>query len=50
VEVIKSIMSDPEWLEATKDQVDWVDVPKALISLGYCTLYMQGGESVNMPN
>jgi hypothetical protein len=48
VETIKNIQSDPDWLEAVQDQVDWVDVPKALLSLGYHTVYVPGGELVNL--
>jgi len=49
VQVIKNVMSDPDWLAATKDQ-DWVDTTKALVSLGYSTPYLlQTGEIVNIP-
>ncbi|KAJ5122564.1 Dimeric alpha-beta barrel [Penicillium atrosanguineum] len=37
METIKKIMSDPDWQVAVKDQDKWVDVPKALVSVGYCT-------------
>jgi hypothetical protein len=30
-------MSDPDWQEAIKDQDKWVDVPKALVSVGHST-------------
>lgn len=46
-EVIKNIMSDPDWAVALKDQDDWVDVPKALVSLGYSTTYVKDGKAVN---
>lgn len=45
--VIKNIMSDPDWAAALKDQDDWVDVPKALVSLGYSTTYLRDGKPVN---
>ncbi|KAJ5681626.1 Dimeric alpha-beta barrel [Penicillium maclennaniae] len=37
LEVIKEIMSDPDWHVALKDQDKWVNVPKALVSVGYST-------------
>ncbi|KAH8689030.1 hypothetical protein BGW36DRAFT_391588 [Talaromyces proteolyticus] len=49
IDVIDKIMPDPEWLEACADQFDWVDVPKALVSLGYATTYFQKGEAVVLP-
>jgi hypothetical protein len=43
-------MSDPDWLEAIKDQDDWVDTSKALVSLGYSTPFLlETGEVLNMP-
>lgn len=49
--VIQSVMSDPDWAVALKDQDDWVDTAKSLVSLGYCTPYLlKTGEVVNMPN
>jgi len=39
VHVIKNFMSDRDWLVAIKDQDDWVDTTKALVSLGYSTTY-----------
>ncbi|KAJ5832848.1 Dimeric alpha-beta barrel [Penicillium riverlandense] len=47
VEVIKNLMSDPDFAASLKDQDDWVDVPKALVSLGYSTTYLQDGKPVN---
>ncbi|KAI1635699.1 hypothetical protein F4809DRAFT_427955 [Biscogniauxia mediterranea] len=49
VETIKKVMSDPDWPVAVKDQDDWVDMSKALLSLGHCTPYLlETGEVVNM--
>lgn len=48
VETIKKIMGDPEWLIAVKDQEDWVQVSKALVSLGYSTPYVLNGKPVNL--
>ncbi|KAJ5233374.1 Dimeric alpha-beta barrel [Penicillium citrinum] len=45
-EIIKNIMSDPEWQVAIKDQDKWVDVPRALVSIGYSTTYFQRGKSL----
>jgi hypothetical protein len=49
VQTIKNVMSDPEWLDAIKDQDEWVDTSRALVSLGYSTPYLlETGEVVNM--
>ncbi|KAJ5355697.1 Dimeric alpha-beta barrel [Penicillium concentricum] len=48
VETIKKVMSDPEWQIAVKDQSDWVQVSKALVSVGYSTPYVLNGKPVNM--
>jgi len=48
VQVIRSIMGDPEWLEVIKDQEEWVDTSRALVSLGYATTYLSEGKVVNM--
>jgi len=45
-EIIKDIMSDPDWQVAIKDQDQWVDVPRALVSIGYSTTYFQQGKSL----
>ncbi|KFA63345.1 hypothetical protein S40285_09943 [Stachybotrys chlorohalonatus IBT 40285] len=48
-QAIKNVMSDPDWPAAIKDQDDWVDTSKALLSLGYHTPYLlKTGEVVNM--
>ena len=31
------IMTDPDWQVAVQDQDKWVDIPKALVSVGYST-------------
>ncbi|KAJ5177398.1 Dimeric alpha-beta barrel [Penicillium coprophilum] len=49
VDTIKKVMSDPDWQVAVKDQGDWVQVPKALVSVGYSTPYVINGEPVNLP-
>lgn len=50
VQTIKNVMSDPAWQEVIKDQEEWVDTSKALVSLGYHTPYLlETGEVVNMP-
>ena len=46
---IKDIMSDPEWLIAVKKQDDWIQVSKALVSVGYSTPYVVNGKPVNLP-
>jgi hypothetical protein len=49
VGTIQAVMSDPDWQAALKDQDDWVDTDRALVSLGYCTPYLlETGEVVNM--
>ncbi|KAJ5953004.1 Dimeric alpha-beta barrel [Penicillium vulpinum] len=49
VETIQKIMADPEWQIAVKDQKDWVQVSKALVSLGHSTPYVLNGKPVNLP-
>lgn len=50
VQTVMNVMSDPDWALAIADQEDWVDVPRALVSLGYSTPYLlETGEVVNMP-
>ena len=50
VDIIKNVMSDPDWPAAVKDQDAWIDTSKALLSLGYVTPYLKkGGEVVNLP-
>ncbi|KAI1122381.1 hypothetical protein F5Y10DRAFT_287266 [Nemania abortiva] len=49
METISKVMSDKEWSTAIKDQEDWVDVKRALVSVGYSTPYLlETGEVVNM--
>lgn len=49
METITNIMSDPDWQLAVKDQENWVDVPKALVSVGYSTPYLLNKKPVNFP-
>ncbi|KAJ5113476.1 hypothetical protein N7456_002010 [Penicillium angulare] len=49
MEAISAFMTDPEWAEVLEDQVDWVDIPKALVSFGHSTSYMLNGKPVNVP-
>ncbi|KAK3326510.1 hypothetical protein B0H66DRAFT_589111 [Apodospora peruviana] len=49
MQTIKNVMGDPDWAVAIKDQDDWVDMERALVSLGYCTPYLlKTGEVVNL--
>ncbi|KAI0118031.1 EthD domain-containing protein [Hypoxylon sp. NC0597] len=49
VQAIRNVLADPEWAAAVKDQEDWVDTSKALVSLGYSTPYLlETGEIVNL--
>lgn len=49
MDVIKEVMSDPDFLFSIKDQDEWLDTSKALVSLGYYTPYLlESGEVVNM--
>jgi hypothetical protein len=52
MEIVRNVMSDPDWVGvALKDQEEWVDVPKALVSVGYCTSYLLASRDVvNMSN
>ncbi|KAK8122210.1 hypothetical protein PG984_010880 [Apiospora sp. TS-2023a] len=49
MECIQKVMTDPDWQTSVKDQDQWVDVPKALVSLGHHVPYLVEGEVVNMP-
>ncbi|KAM3086804.1 hypothetical protein ACMFMG_000925 [Clarireedia jacksonii] len=50
VQSIGNIMSDPDWEEkALKDQENWVDMSRALVSVGFYTPYLvESGEVVNI--
>ncbi|KAI0477923.1 hypothetical protein GGR56DRAFT_639375 [Xylariaceae sp. FL0804] len=49
-DAIKAVMGDPEWPISLKEEPDYLDASKALISLGYVKPYMlPSGELVNMP-
>lgn len=49
MQTIQTVMSDPDWQTSVKDQDQWVDVPKALVSLGHHVPYLVEGEVLNMP-
>ena len=49
MQAIQNVMTDPDWQTSVKDQDQWVDVPKALVSLGHHVPYLVEGEVVNMP-
>ncbi|KAE9382063.1 hypothetical protein N431DRAFT_539545 [Stipitochalara longipes BDJ] len=50
METVGNVMSDPEWTEVLKDQDEWVDTSRALVTVGYETPYLlETGEVVNMP-
>jgi len=50
LQVLQNVISDPDWLVAVKDEEDWVETTKALVSVGYSTPYLlETGEVVNMP-
>ncbi|KAK3987150.1 hypothetical protein QBC44DRAFT_332015 [Cladorrhinum sp. PSN332] len=49
LQTIKNVMSDPDWPAAIKDQDSWVDMGRALVSLGRSTPYLlKTGEIVNL--
>lgn len=48
METINNLLSDPEWHATLKDQDNWVDVPKATVSLGHRTVYMENGEPTSV--
>lgn len=49
MQAMKNVVADPDWAVATKDQHDWVDMEKSLVSLGYATPYLlETGEVVNL--
>jgi hypothetical protein len=49
VQSIAEIMSDPDWQAAIKDQEEWVDVSRALVSVGFYTPYLvESGRVVNL--
>ncbi|EPE37120.1 Dimeric alpha+beta barrel [Glarea lozoyensis ATCC 20868] len=45
-ECVKAVMMDAEWAEAVADQEEWVDVPRALVSMGFVTAYLEEGREV----
>ncbi|KAI1461934.1 hypothetical protein F4805DRAFT_188243 [Annulohypoxylon moriforme] len=49
-QTVTNVRTDPDWPKAIKDQEDWVETSKALVSIGYFTPYLlETGEVVNMP-
>ncbi|KAN0121904.1 hypothetical protein V8E51_000230 [Hyaloscypha variabilis] len=49
LETITNVLSDPEWAEVLKDQDEWVDTSRALVSVGHFTPYLlESGEVVNV--
>lgn len=50
LQAVTNILTDPDWPAAIKDQDDWVDMSRALVSVGYETPYLlESGEIVNLP-
>jgi hypothetical protein len=46
---VVAVMMDPEFQESVKDQEDWVDTQRALVSAGFITPYLlETGEVVNL--
>ncbi|KUJ10080.1 uncharacterized protein LY89DRAFT_689921 [Mollisia scopiformis] len=43
---MKDVVADPDWGVATRDQDEWVEMSKSLVSLGFSTSYLSGGEIV----
>lgn len=49
MQVMKDIVADPDWIAATKDQDEWVNMQKALVSLGFSTTYLtENGKIINL--
>jgi hypothetical protein len=49
LETITNVLSDPEWAEVLKDQDEWVDTSRALVSVGHFTPYLlESSEVVNV--
>ncbi|PQE16661.1 dimeric alpha-beta barrel protein [Rutstroemia sp. NJR-2017a BBW] len=49
LDCVMKLMTDPDWPAAIKNQDDWVDMSRALVSVGYETPYLLDGEIVNLP-
>ncbi|ATZ53974.1 hypothetical protein BCIN_10g00030 [Botrytis cinerea B05.10] len=48
LESVTKLLTDPDWPAAIKNQDDWVDMSRALVSVGYETPYLLDGEIVNL--
>jgi hypothetical protein len=49
LDCVMKLMADPDWPAAIKNQDDWLDMSRALVSVGYETPYLVDGEIVNLP-
>lgn len=50
LQTISNVMVDPDWPNAIKDELEWVDTSKSLVSVGYVTQYLTSkGEFLNIP-
>jgi hypothetical protein len=50
IQSIMNVIADPDWPATLKDQDDWVETSKSLLSFGYSVPYLlETGEVVNMP-
>lgn len=48
-DAMTNMQQDPEWHASIKDQEKWVDVSKALLTVGYAVPYLtESGEVMNM--
>lgn len=48
-EAMTNMQQDPEWQASIKDQEKWVDVSRALLTVGYAVPYLtESGEVMNM--
>jgi hypothetical protein len=46
---IANVLADPDWLAALAGQEKWINIEKAMLSLGYSTPYLlETGEIVNL--
>ncbi|CAG8970841.1 hypothetical protein HYALB_00000818 [Hymenoscyphus albidus] len=49
MQAIMKVLGDADWQVAVRDQDEWLESKKALVSLGYLTTYLrETGEVVNM--
>lgn len=47
MDTVKAVITDPGWPAAIAHQADWIDVNKALVSIGYATTYLEDGKIVS---